>query len=424
MRQNHNIYLLDGGEDDDRGGAGGMSIAPSTDAIAEFRALTSNYSADYGLSSAATMTMVLKSGTNTLHASAWEFNRNDALDARNFFNPANNLNGSHNKVAKLRLNVFGFNVGGPVTFGKLYNPDKKRTFFFYNLEWRRLIQGTLGAAQTVPVPSTYGGDFSSSSTPINVPTSAQVADNVLFANCPGGANPGVVRGAQFPGNKIPSCMINPNSTALLTAGIFPAPTAGNTFQGPTTTPTNLKEEIVRIDHNFTSKFSVFGHFVAEQVTQGYSISQWSGANVPTVGDTFGNPSYSAVIHTTYTISPTLLNEVAFNYNGNRINIIPNAGAGLKSLALPSGYNSTNSRLFSGPNNLNRIPNIDLKGSTGTQFEISSWPWRHKAGSTLMAPLPVTTLLTSSSETPSHTRNLLCRTMACGTTYRGLLTFRK
>src|SRR2546430_14440363 len=73
MRQNHNIYLLDGGEDDDRGGAGGMSIAPSTDAIAEFRQLTSNYSADYGLSSAGTMTMVLKSGSSTLHASAWEF---------------------------------------------------------------------------------------------------------------------------------------------------------------------------------------------------------------------------------------------------------------------------------------------------------------------------------------------------------------
>jgi len=376
MRQNHNIYLLDGGEDDDRGGAGGMSIAPSTDAIAEFRALTSNYSADYGLSSAATMTMVLKSGTNTLHASAWEFNRNDALDARNFFNPANNLDGTHNKVAKLRLNVFGFNVGGPVTFGRLYNPDKKRTFFFYNMEWRRLIQGTLGAAQTVPVPSTYGGDFSSSSTAITVPTSAQVADNVLFANCPGGANPGVVRGAQFPGNKIPPCMINPNSTALLTAGIFPAPTAGNTFQGPSTTPTNLKEEIVRIDHNFTSKFSVFGHYVAEQVTQGYAISQWSGANVPTVGDTFGNPSYSAVIHTTYTISPTLLNEASFNYNGNRINIIPFAGAGLKSLAIPSGF--VGNRLFSGPNNLNRIPNIDLNGKTNTHFEISSWPWVNKA----------------------------------------------
>ena len=113
MRQNHNIYLLDGGEDDDRGGAGGMSIAPSSDAIAEFRALTSNYSADYGLSSGGTMTMVLKSGSSTLHASAWEFNRNDAFDARNFFNAA------PQPVAKLRLNVFGFNVGGPVTLGKL-----------------------------------------------------------------------------------------------------------------------------------------------------------------------------------------------------------------------------------------------------------------------------------------------------------------
>src|SRR5882757_8731683 len=397
MRQNHNIYLLDGGEDDDRGGAGGMSIAPSTDAIAEFRALTSNYSADYGLSSAATMTMVLKSGTNTLHASAWEFNRNDALDARNFFNPANNLDGTHNKVAKLRLNVFGFNVGGPVTFGKLYNPDKKRTFFFYNMEWRRLIQGTLGAAQTVPDPATYGGQFAASlaTTALHTPCTNQVGGNagIVAAYAAAGltlSTPDAATGAcdtknghaavlqPFTGNKIPTSLLNGNAQALVGAGIFPAPTAGNTFQGPSTTPTNLKEEIVRIDHNFTSKFSVFGHFVAEQVTQGYAISQWSGANVPTVGDTFGNPSYSAVIHTTYTISPTLLNEASFNYNGNRINIIPQAGAGLASLALPSGYNGANARLFSGPNNLNRIPNIDLNGSTGTHFEISSWPWRNKA----------------------------------------------
>jgi hypothetical protein len=370
LRQNHNIYLLDGGEDDDRGGAGGMSIAPSTDAIAEFRALTSNYSADYGLSSAATMTMVLKSGTSRLHASAWEFNRNDAFDAHYFFSP--------NKTNKLRLNVFGFNVGGPVTFGKLYNPDKKKTFFFYNMEWRRLIQGTPTTGQVVPDPATYGGDFSSVSKPILVPSSSQVASSVLFKNCPGGVPPaGVVQGSPFPGNQIPSCMIDPNSSALLTAGIFPAPTAGNRFFGSSNTPTNLKEEVVRIDHNFSSKFSVFGHFIAEQVSQGFAISQWSGANVPTVGDTFGNPSYSAVVHAAYTISPTLINEVAFNYNGNRINIIPFAGAGLKSLsASDAGF--TGARLFSGPNNLDRIPNIDLKGSTGTQFEISSWPWVNKA----------------------------------------------
>src|SRR6266478_6131695 len=395
MRQNHNIYLLDGGEDDDRGGAGGMSIAPSTDAIAEFRALTSNYSADYGLSSAATMTMVLKSGTSTLHASAWEFNRNDAFDARGFFNPTHNLDGTNNKTAKLRLNVFGFNVGGPVTFGKLYNPDKKKTFFFYNMEWRRLIQGNITNGQTVPDPATYGGAFSPSlaATALHTPCTNQVSPAAAAQYTALGqtlSTPDAASGAcdlknghaavlvPFTNNTIPAGLLDPNAQALLNAGIFPAPTSGNTFNAPSNTPTNLKEEVVRIDHNFSSKFQVFGHFIAEQVSQGYSISQWSGANVPTVGDTFGNPSYSAVVHTAYTISPTLVNEVAFNYNGNRINIIPFAGAGLSSLALPSGYNSTNSRLFSGPNNLNRIPNIDLTGSTGTHFEISSWPWVNKA----------------------------------------------
>jgi Carboxypeptidase regulatory-like domain len=392
MRQNHNIYLLDGGEDDDRGGAGGMSIAPSTDAVAEFRALTSNYSADYGLSSAGTMTMVLKSGTSQIHASAWEFNRNDFFDAQNYFVPNQ----------ELRLNVYGFNVGGPVTLGHFYNSDKKKTFFFYNMEWRPLIQG--GATnQTVPGTATYGGNLSSLLTlptpnPIFVPTycgpgttagpctgsNAQVAASTLFANCPNGAPPpGITSGGQFPGNSIPACMINPNAAALLKAGIFPADNAvasngSPEFKGGANADTNLREEIVRIDHNFSSKFSVFGHFISEQVSQGFANSQWSGDNVPTVGDTFGNPSYSAVVHTTYTISPTLVNEVAFNYNGNRINIVPYAASGLTSLTLPSGYDSTNSRLFTGPNNLDRIPNIDFSGASGAQFEISSWPWHNKA----------------------------------------------
>src|SRR5271163_1169822 len=407
MRQNHNIYLLDGGEDDDRGGAGGMSIAPSSDAIAEFRALTSNYSADYGLSSAGTMTMVLKSGTSQFHASAWEFNRNDYFDAQNYFVPNQ----------ELRLNVYGFNVGGPVTLGHFYNPDKKRTFFFYNMEWRPLVQG--GATnQTVPIPATYGGNFTGF-LPANVDDSNKVAipnsglhapcafqlspaQQTLFANAgqalstpvitasgpscsasssqPNNANPAVATTqpifAPFNANTLP--FLNGNAQALLNAGIFPAPTSGAEFKGGANANTTLREEVVRIDHNFTSKFSVFGHYIAEQVTQGFATSQWSGDNVPTVGDNFGNPSYSAVVHTTYTISPTLINEVAFNYNGNRINIIPYAASGLASLALPAGYDSTNSRLFSGPNNDNRIPNIDLGGNFGTHFEISSWPWKNTA----------------------------------------------
>src|SRR5205807_282534 len=283
-----------------------------------------------------------------------------------------------------RMNIFGFNVSGPVTLGHLYNPDKKKTFFFYNMEWRKYIIGA-GSNQTVPDPATYGGDFSSVSTPIMAPSSSRVAPPVLFANCPGGTAPaGITQGSPFPGNMIPSCMINGNATALLGVGIFPSTGLANvsngvgTFRGGSGVPTNLREEVVRIDHNFTSKFAVFGHFVAEQISQGYATAQWSGDNLPTVGDTFGNPSYSGVVHTTYTINPRLINEVAFNYNGNRINIIPFAANGLKSLSLPSGYNSANSRLFTGPNNMSRIPNITLNGQSGANFQISSWPWRNKA----------------------------------------------
>ena len=70
------------------------------------------------------------------------------------------------------------------------------------------------------------------------------------------------------------------------------------FLGGNNVPTNVKEEIVRIDHQFSSKFSVFGHYLAEQIAQNFGTRMWSGDNVPTVSNTFGNPSYSAVVHTT------------------------------------------------------------------------------------------------------------------------------
>jgi len=365
MRESHNLYLLDGSESSDRGGAGGSDVMPSLDAIAEFRQMTSNYSAEYGLSSAATMSAVIKSGTRQYHASGWEFLRNDALDARNYFNPA------PQKVAELRFHTFGFNVGGPVDFWA----KEHKTFFFYNMEWRRLIQGqTLN--QTVPDTAWYNGDVSGGPAP-NVPSAANVDPAYLFRNCPGGAAPaGIVQGSAFPNATIPSCMIDPNATALLNAGIFPANNAVNgsgnpVFQGGNNVPTSVKEEIVRIDHQFSSKFSVFGHYLAEQIAQNFGTSMWSGDNVPTASNTFGNPSYSYVIHTTYMISPTLLNEVAFNANGNKIAILPS-----NLIARPSGF--TSNRIFSGPNNLDRIPEIHLAGYNNVDYTNASWPWNNKA----------------------------------------------
>lgn len=364
LREGHNLWLIDGGEAADRGGAGGSDVMPSIDAIAEFRTFTSNYSAEYGLSSAGTLSTVLRSGTKTLHAAAWYFGRNDALDARNYFNPA------PNHIAELRFHTFGFNVGGPVTFH--FNSPSPKTFFFYNMEWRRLIQGQI-LNQTVPLASTYP-DANGAGTGAVFPTTLMVPSNVaaLGANCPGGAPPaGITPGGFFPNNTIPSCMIDPNASALLGAGIFPLPTSGTQFIGGNNTPTNVREEITRIDHRFTDKLSMFGHFIADQVSQTYGTAQWSSDNVPTVFDTFGNPSYQAVVHATYAISPTLLNEAAFNYNGNRIHIMPQGV-----FMAPDSF--AFNRIFSGPNVDNRIPSISLSGSTGTNYTSTWEPWNNTA----------------------------------------------
>ncbi|MGA2746965.1 MAG: TonB-dependent receptor, partial [Candidatus Sulfotelmatobacter sp.] len=354
QREGHNLQLIDGGENLDRGGSSG-GVAPSLDSLAEFRNMTSNYSAEYGLASAAIISTVIKSGTKQFHAQAWELFRNDALDARNYFNP------SPNKVAELRYNIYGFNVGG-----KVPGMNNHPTFFFYNMEWRKEIDGGL-LNQTVPLASSY-------------PTAAGALLPTTYNGKTIEAPAGVVPGSPFPNNTIPSCMISPNAASLLTAGgtyggIFPAnnPNSPNGafFQGGNNSPTDLREEIARVDHTFSPKFSVFGHWISEQISQTYGTTQWSGDNVPTVANTFGNPSYSAVIHTTYVISPNLLNEASFNYNGNRIHIIPN-----NLVSAPSGF--TFNRLFTGPNVDSRIPSIDLGGITGADYTSNWTPWNNKA----------------------------------------------
>src|SRR5580693_1707849 len=374
-RAGHNLQLIDGGENLDRGGSSG-SVMPSIDSIAEFRNMTSNYSAEYGLASASQISTVIKSGTNKLHAEAWEFFRNDDLNARNYFNPA------PNPIAELRYNIYGFNVGGQVPIAKSHP-----TFFFFNMEWRKEIDGGLldvpvpltsaypdanGAGTGAVIPTTYNGKTVEAVVPSNIAN--------FGSNCSPAVLSTLTPGAAFPNNTIPDCLIDPNASALLTAGgtyggIFPAnnpnSTNGAYFQGGNNSPTSLREEIGRVDHTFNSKFSVFGHWISEQTSQQYGTTQWSGDNLPTIADTFGNPSFSAVIHTTYVIKPNLLNETSFNYNGNRIHIIP---TGL--ISAPSGFGFN--RLFTGPNVDTRIPSINLNGITGADYTANWTPWNNKA----------------------------------------------
>jgi hypothetical protein len=383
QRNSHNLFLLDGGETDDRGGGGSAIVMPSEDALAEFRQLTSNYSAQYGLSSAATISTVIKSGTRNFHASGWWFGRNDAFNARNYFNPQYNANGTHNKVAKLRFNLWGFNVGGPVA---LHGGGNPKTFFFYNMEWRSLIQGN-NFNVGVPFTSSYGGDLSqaissglvtSVHTPFNCKVSPAVASKFAAAGqqlsqCGPGGTTDPSKGATinyFTNNTVPASLLDPNAQALLKAGIFPAPNSGARFVGPANTPTNVREEIVRIDHTFSQKFSIFGHYIAEQVSQTDIPTRWSSANLPTVGDTFGNPSYSAVVGATYAINSNMLNEARFTYGGNRINILP---IGISNV---SGFQQN--RIFNG--SVSVTPTISLGSQTGATYNNNWEPWQNTADS--------------------------------------------
>jgi len=401
QREGHNLQLIDGGENLDRGGSSG-SVMPSLDSIAEFRNMTSNYSAEYGLASAATITSVIKSGTKQFHAEAWELFRNDALDARNYFNPA------PAKVAELRYNIYGFNVGG-----KVPGMNNHPTFFFYNQEWRKEIDGGL-LNQVVPYASTYGGNFAANlptdvidktggdtGNPIphsglHAPCANQLSTALQAAwagqtfstpdasgSCSPNPNESIASNPVFAplnGNALPTGLLDANAQALLTAGgayggIFPKPNGSGAqaqhFLGGNNSPTTLREEIARVDHQFSSKFSIFGHWISEQISQTYGTTQWSGDNVPSVADVFGNPSYSAVIHATHVISPTLLNEISFNYNGNRIHIIPN-----NLVTAPTAFKFN--RLFTGPNVDTRIPQINLSGATGVQYSANWTPWNNKA----------------------------------------------
>jgi len=386
-RVSHNLFLLDGGENSDRGGAGSSSVMPSMDAIAETQTLASNYSADYGLSSGGTITSVVKSGTKTIHASAWEFFRNDWLNAANVFT---------HQIPFLRYNVYGFNIGGPVTFGKLYNPNRSRTFFFYNMEWRKMHQGST-LNQQEPATATYGGDFSGAGltlAQLHAPFACQVSAAIAtqfatagqaLSGCTAGA-PDTTKEVAFNGNKIDPSLLNGDTQSLLHAGgkyggIFPAPNGVNSsgkpvFLGGNVVPTFLREEIVRVDHNFSDKFTIYGHFVDEQVSQNYGTTLWSGDNSPSIGTSFGNPSYAAVVHAAYTINPSLINEVAFNYNGNRIHILPSGGS---LFATPSGYTFDGyfpKSQYTNPDN--RIPQINLSGTTGANFQINWMPWNNLA----------------------------------------------
>jgi hypothetical protein len=368
-RTEHNIYLLDGGEQNDRGCGGCFMNLPSQDALAEFQTLDSNYSPDYGIGSGGTILMVLKSGTHDFHGEVYEFNRNTDYDAADYFSKS---------VPEFKLNEPGGNIGGPVWIPHVYNENRNRTFFFWNEEWRRLIQGSSPSIQndilasnfpTAGQPLAYtipaGGP-----TPI-VPTTTDPAKLALYTA------DGLTMGMPFPKNTIPANLMDPNAVLEVNAGTFPKPNYNNgtQFIASIPQPTQVREDIVRIDHAINSKYQLMGHYLHDTLLQSYFPPLWGDSTYPTVGTTMTNPSFSAVIKLTQTYTPNLLNETALLYSGNKITLTPIAGPG-GSFLQPSGWTATSFFPVSQAA-INDMPEIDLQGvPLNVQWSESYYPWKN------------------------------------------------
>jgi len=236
---------------------------PSIDSIAEFNVLRSSYLPEHGRSSAGEITVITRSGTSQFHGSAYDFFRNDILNANNFF--ANRANIAR---PELRWNDFGFTLGGPVYIPGLYNKDRNKTFFFYSQEWRRIITYNTFTSGQLPTAGMLQGTF-----PAAVCTAFDASGNCTNQT-----------------TQINT--IDPTAQAYIKDIYSKIPPINNVADSTLTwvgrNIFNYREENVRIDHNFGSKLSVFGRFLDDSIPTQEPGGLFTGLGIPGVANTSTN----------------------------------------------------------------------------------------------------------------------------------------
>jgi hypothetical protein len=309
-RNSANNWTVDGTDNVDRGSNQTLMTFPSVDAIAEFKVERSLYTADTGRAGGSQISVVTKSGTSQFHGSAYEFFRNDVLAANNWENNASKVNVVNGaaKVPPLRWNDFGGTIGGPVHIPGHFNKDRNKTFFFFSEEARRIITYTT-LAPTLPTAGMLAGNFSQ---PVCISYSASAG------------------GCQQTATSIPANLINPNAAAYikdifgklpLSSANTVAATTAQLF--PVRNVYNSRQEIARVDHTFSEKFSIWGRIENDSIPTTEPGGLFTGAAIPYVATTNTNsPGRSYGIHAVDTIRPTLLNEAGFNYSQSAINSTP------------------------------------------------------------------------------------------------------
>ncbi len=236
-----NTFTLDGIYNNGNYG-GTYAIAPNIDALNEFKVQSHSDQAEFGGVTGGIVNLITKSGTNQFHGTAYEFLRNDALDARGFFTALK---------PPLRQNQFGATVGGPI--------KKNKTFFFFSYEGYRQ-RNPVSALTVVPTPQQLSGDFSGQSRKIYNPFSTRVNP----------ASPNTYLRDPFPNNIIPASMLNPSMQAWAKA-VIPAPITtgfGNFNQrndDPQSFPSNQYN--IRGDHQFSQSDSIWLRYIRGQQNQ-------------------------------------------------------------------------------------------------------------------------------------------------------------
>ena len=315
QRSTSNNFMVDGIDNNNYEG-GSVAQLPSIDSIQEFQVQTNNFSAEYGRSSGSIVNLVTKSGTNGFHGSIYEFLRNNALDARNFFaDPAF-------AAPELRLNQFGATLGGPIR--------KDKTFFFGNYEGFRQIAGITSLT--------------------NVPTDAQRTG--LFFDPNTGQNVQVA--------------VNPISAQLFK--LFPEPNTtqpgGNFVASPNLT-NSTDQYMLKVDHHLangllTARYSYTGSKVFFPFQPGQGVTA-----IPGYGVNDKSASHLASLGYTWYISPATLNEFRFGFT--RVTDFASNQVGPQ--AATYGFNT--GWASGAPIGLGDIPNITFSGGLVSGVESTS-----------------------------------------------------
>ncbi len=311
-----------------------LIVYPSLDALQEVKVLTSNYGAMYGRTASGTVLVATKSGTQDFHGNGYYFGRNEALNARNFFDET--------KGAPLyRRHDLGVTIGGPLYIPNHYNVKKEKTFFFFSEEYR-LEKSPYQYNQAVPSLAERLGDFSDVC-PAPGTKNYPFFPRTKYPDCPSTVTVGTLnnptKGYAFPNNQVNSynSLLDRNAVAILSSGIIPPPNASSgcnssiasCYVQTVSPPTHWREELFRIDHNFTDKIRLTARYIHDSWDTVVPTPQWGAIqnSFPTIQNDFVGPGVSMVARLTQTLSPSLLNEFSFSYTNSTITLTDKNGPG-------------------------------------------------------------------------------------------------